>query len=350
MTAILFSPYMFCAVKYALVRQTVAPLIYGLAIALSVVLFVCPRLKRQVLIFCLGGWCICQVLCLPSFMSGIDVGSFPFGVNPKGILRTLFLKREMARANSLTCKKVCERDIKKEWRVRIGKGTVLFVPDEMGPAMAPDTQFTIVPLPSMQMYSACHPYLDGLNAALINSVRAPDWIVCATDAGCNGGLVNYPRFWSAVLSKYEYEDESSQYVLLRRRMAPASLFKPPAKSFSPGKCGHVQLPVGCWIEMYSQLVSNCSVEWRRTIVGRFCGMFLRSATCFMQVRYDDGELVRFIFIPDNTRGFSFDISKIPATTSDFIRLLKGEPIRQPVAIRFEATTPSHFCRMVVIDG
>ena len=280
----------------------------------------------------------------PSLMSGLDMGSYPFGVNPMGVVRTIFMRSEVDRLSKLSAGKVATKDVPKPWRTRIGNGSVLFVPHDMGPAMAPYTHFRIVPLPSMQMYSACHPYLDELNAALLSGDQAPDWIVSSIDGGCGGGMLNYPCFWSKVLLRYECVDESPMYLLLRKKSSVLERESLVAES----KTSDVVVPVGNWFDLGVLRERQFAVEWKPTIFGRICATILRISTCFMSVRYDDGLELRFALIPDNIASHPVDIGRLPLSSSDFVNLLKGNPIRRPVAIRFDAATSSHYNDVAIL--
>lgn len=79
-----------------------------------------------------------------------------------------------------------------------------------------DGTLDVKPLPSLQLYSACHPYLDTLNAAFFEK-RIPDFVVCEMSAGGCGHFINYPRMWTALLENYESVEGNARFVLMSRR-------------------------------------------------------------------------------------------------------------------------------------
>jgi len=254
----------------------------------------------------------------PYVLSGMYSG-FPFGLNPAGVVRTLQLGKSLESARVETKANLQERDIPKEWRSMIGGGTVLFAPSEMGPAMVADTCFRAVPLPSLQLYSSCNPYLDACNAALLDSDHAPDWVVVAAEANGCGHMINYPRFLSAMVDNYEVVSEEGALLLMKLRdPRPAG-----AAANRQLQCAvsRRSVKVGEWLDCRELRGRSIAVEWSRTVFGKFCGLFLRSTMCYLNVRYDDGASCRFQFIPDNSASFPFRLDCIAHDDKDVARVL-----------------------------
>lgn len=339
----LFSPFLFCATKYALVRQTPLPLMYGSIALLALATARRRALARRAAVlscaFIVAGF----GLTVPWMASGLWDGDFRLGLNPAGALKSASLGRLAERAADETDRAVRERaDVPSAWREKIGKGSVLFVPYEMASAMASDTKFLTVWLPSVQLYSACHPYLDELDAALLEGERAPEWIVCGLDAAWSGHLLNYPQFWSAVLRRYEFSDGDSKFALLRRRMAPLS----PAPRASAART--LRAGPGEWLDCSSLAGADVSVDWPRTAFGRFCAMFLRAASAYVVVRYDDGVEARIRLLSENAAAASFPLGMVVSDDADLLAALKGAPRHRPAALRFEASSPSHFAPEAIV--
>ena len=334
LTVLVALPFLFCAVKYAIVRQSALPLMYGSVAMLALASVKVPPFRRRALCLAICFYCLSMALIVPYFLSGLYDG-FPFGLNPSGVVKTLRLPHSCEVAAKETESLLPAKDIPSGWRDRIGGGRVLFVPVEMAPAMGRGTAFKTVGLPSLQLYSACHPYLDALNAALIDGEDAPDWIICGIDSSWSGHLVNYPRFWSAVLARYRVEADVAGYLLLHRRGdlvgATESLLRE----------SESVVAVGAWLDCRTLPSRELRIVWERSWIGRFCGTFLRATRCFVTVRYDDGVECRFQLIADNTAEYPFLIDRIPANDGDFVRVLKGLPIHVPVALKFDAESPAH---------
>lgn len=339
----LFSPFLFCATKYALVRQTILPLMYGSIALLALATARRRALARRAAVlscaFIVAGF----ALTVPWMASGLWDGDFAFGLNPRGAVKSAMPGRCVERAVGETDRAVREKaDIPPGWRETVGNGSVLFVPYEMAPAMASDTKFLAVWLPSVQLYSACHPYLDGLNAALLKGDRAPEWIVCGLDAAWSGHLLNHPQFWSAVLRRYEFADGDSKFALLRRRMAPL----PPARR--PSAARTLRARPGEWLDCSSLAGTDIAIDWPRTAFGRFCATFLRAAAAYVVVRYDDGVEARIRLLPENAAAASFPLGMVVSDDADLLAALKGAPRHRPASLRFEASSPSHFAPEAIV--
>ncbi|MBR1589337.1 MAG: hypothetical protein IJ658_13570 [Kiritimatiellae bacterium] len=334
---LLFSPLLFSTFKYSVVRQTVCPMMYAFAIAMSLLAIDVREVGRRAVLWVCGSWVVYQALFAPYSIAIDGMTQFQLGVNPFGLVRTIRLSGEIDSARALTETKVLERDIPRAWRDKIDEGRVLFVPVEMGPAMTRRTKFQIVPLPAMQMYSACHPYLDALNAQLLDGENAPEWVVYEPEAGA---LMNYPCFWDALKRNYEIDDEGGGYVLLRlklKREHPAAFAKDEALKF----------PAGEWIDIGRLGGTKVSIEWPLTLWGRFCESFLRCSTCFVMARFENGEEARYIFLPDNTKDGVIDLpAGVAPSHADVVALLKGEVSNRVVAVKFEASSPSHYAKTV----
>lgn len=339
------SPFVFCTVKYAIVRQSSLPLMYGTVAILAMFVAVCPGLRRFAVGMGVALYGASVAMVLPYVLSGMYSG-FPLGLNPAGVVRTLRLGKSLDAARIETDGSSQKRDIPDEWRSMIGGGTVLFAPSEMGPAMVADTSFTTVPLPSLQLYSSCNPYLDERNAALLAGDHSPDWIIVASEANGCGHMINYPRFFSAMVDNYEVVSEDASFLLMKRRYpGPAG-----AAANQELQCSESRksVDVGDWLDCSALGGTSVAIEWPRSAFGKFCGLFFRSTMCYLNVRYDDGASCRFQFIPDNSASFPFRFDYIVHDDKDVARVLKGEESRKPVAIMFEADCPSHFRKGVSV--
>ena len=337
------SPFVFCTVKYAIVRQSSLPLMYGTVAILAMSVSVCPKMRRFAVGMGVAFYVISVAMVSPYVLSGMYSGS-PLGLNPAGVVRTLQLGKSLAAARAETESNSGKCGIPGEWRSLIGGGTVLLAPSEMGPAMSHNTTFKAVPLPSLQLYSSCSPYLDARNTALLDSDNAPEWIIFGSEAvGC-GHMINYPRFFSAIVAKYEVVSEDGSFLLMKRRSEDTIGVAMLQKAI--GVASLKSVDVGEWLDCHGLEGVEISVQWPRTIFGKFCGVFLRSTMCYMNVRYDDGASCRFQFIPDNSASFPFRLDRIVYDDKDVASVLKGEGRRKPVAIMFEADCPSHFSKGV----
>ena len=333
------SPFVFCTVKYAIVRQSSLPLMYGTVAILAMSVAVCPKMRRFAVGMGVALYVVSVVMVSPYVLSGMYTG-FPFGLNPAGIARTLLLGKSIDAARIETECNLQKWKIPNEWRHMIGGGTVLFTPSEMGPAMVANTSFVTVPLPSLQLYSSCNPYLDECNAALLAGGHSPDWVVVVAEANGCGHMINYPRFFTAMVDNYEVVSEDGAFLLMKRR-EPGSA---EAAENQKLQCVVSSKSVGAgdWLDCRALGGMRVAVEWPRTVFGKFCGLFLRSAMCNMNVRYHGGAAGRFQFPPDTSASFPFRLDCIAYDDKDVAKVLKGEEGRKPVAIMFEVDCPSHF--------
>ena len=339
---LLASPYLFCTVKYAIVRQSSLPLMYGIVAMLAVSTVKICKIKRCAFCLTIGFYCLSIMMIAPYFMSGLYSG-FPFGLNPVGIVKTLFLSHHCETVKRETAISLATKDIPSEWRKRMGQNRVLFVPFEMAPAMQTNTYFSITALPSLQLYSACHPYLDKLNAELLNGGSAPDWIVCGIEPFWSGHFLNYPRFWSDVLVHYRVEAESEFYLLLKRCKGGIGTGAISSQE------SEFLIEVGKWFDCHKLPSHDIRIEWERSCFGKFCGTFLRATMCYITIRYDDGTESKFQLVSDNTKAYPYSLDCIPCDKDDFIRVLKRMPmVHKPIALKFDAVTLSHLLPTVKV--
>lgn len=210
---VLFSPILFCTAKYAWVRQSASPLIYISSALMVLCLVSQPFIRKRVLSFCVSGWLVCAALGVPWLLSGLAGVESVCGLNPVSFLQTVFLPRTMAEMSRRSRRALEEYRIPHKWRERIGDSSVMCFPWGYEPAMA-DPTLNLVPLPSLQLYSACHPALDERNADFVNGPVAPRFVVLGLSGGCD--VINYPRTWAAIFSNYSLIGRNDRYALLAR--------------------------------------------------------------------------------------------------------------------------------------
>jgi len=341
------SPFVFCTVKYAIVRQSAMPLMYGTVAILAMAIAVCPKMHRFAVVFAVSAYAVTLALVSPYILSGMYSG-FPFGLNPSGIVNALRLGKSVERASLETAQAVAERDVPKEWRAMIGSGRVLFAPCDMGPAMIAGSKFTVVPLPSLQLYSGCHPYLDALNGELLEGNRALEWIVLGADVEGCGHMINHSRFCAALIGNYTVVAETDRYTLLKLSRDESRAVVGSAANGEPVVIKSVR--VGEWLDCREFAGMDIAVEWPRTGFGWLCGTFLRSSMCHINVRYDDGPSCRFQFNPGNSAAHPFPLDCICRDDDGVRKVLKGEKTPRPVSLMFEADSPCHFAKEVRVKA
>ena len=144
------------------------------------------------------------------------------------------------------------------------------------------------------------------------------------------------------MDNYHGVDECERYILLAKNTTTATAER------DAGAMQVVMCRQGEWLDVCRFAEKEISVEWRRAVVGRFCGMFLRATICWLNIRYDDGYECRFQLVAENLAGASFRLDCIPADGHDMSKLLFCEKTRRPVAVMFEVGSPSHFTDNVVV--
>lgn len=142
------------------------------------------------------------------------------------------------------------------------------------------------------MYSACHPYLDELNAAFFAKHTA-DFIVCEVSAGACGNFINYPRTWKALLENYECIGSEGRFALLKPRAEPRTV---------TGES--IILPSGL------------------TLFERFRGVFLRNPIEYLELVGKDGRRTRCRFVHGN-QGVSFPLAWIPIDDDEMLKIVSG---------------------------
>ena len=289
--SLLFAPVIFLTAKYAWVRQTCGPMAYSLAL-LSALCLVNGRInvRRVVGLFCVALF-FNIALTLPSALSGLEDIQSICGLKPYALYHTLTLKKSVRASFARSEDAVTKFSLPSSWRERIGTNSVVFLPYELSPAMADDT-LNVVPLPSLQLYSACHPYLDTLNADYFGS-GIPDYIICGITAPGCGYFINYPRTWCSLLTNYESVGENGKFVLLAKRKCPRPL-------------------------PYDLIF----LQNERSFAEKCYGLFFRNPVEYVVVESKDGSSRRFQFVRGN-QGVPFPLEWIPFDDNDMCEILKG---------------------------
>ncbi len=288
---ILFAPIMFLTAKYAWVRQSAGPMAY----VASVIAAIClldgvKRLRCSVALFVFAlAWSV--VIALPGVLSGLGSFDSLLGTRPIALCHTLALPQTVR--SSFARSKVAVEDARmpSEWLSRIASSRVAFFPTEYGPGMACRT-LDIAPLPSLQLYSACHPYLDELNADFFER-QVPDYVVLGVAASGCGHSVNYPRTCRALITHYEFMDSKGGFALLARREIPRAI---PLEVVSLPCC-------------YS-------------LLAKVRGTFLRNPMEYAKLVAKDGRIKRFQYVRGN-QGVYFPLAWIPFDDADLLSILQG---------------------------
>lgn len=288
---ILFAPILFLTTKYAWVRQSPGPLSYVVAILSAVYISTGISKLPKVLALVFIALFLNVALALPSALSGLSDMQSISGFKPLAFYHTLFLTKSVQSSQTRSADAVTGHELPASWRSRIGSASVTFLPVDYAPAMA-DRTLTIKPLPSLQLYSACHPYLDNLNADFFAS-QTPDFVVCDINAGGCGYFINYPRMWTAILENYKCAAHNSNLALLTRRQTtrprPATMIT----------------------------ISNAASCFEKTR-----GIFLRNPVEYALLTSKSGKKARFQFVRGN-QGVPYPLEWIPFDNTDVCSILCG---------------------------
>ncbi len=288
----LFAPIVFFTAKYAWVRQTCGPMAYAVAVLSALCLLKKERTVRRTFGLFLLALSLNVALALPTALSGLSDMQSLFGLRPLSFYRTLVLPRTVSESFERSRSAVESNRLPPDWRERIGESGVAFLPQEYAPAMA-DPTLNVKPLPSLQLYSSCHPYLDGLNAEFF-AKKLPEFIVCEiSSVGC-GNFINYPRMWKALLENYECIDHEGRFALLKPRTAPSAAS-------------------GESITFPSSL----------TLLERLRGMFLRKPIEHVELLSKDGRRFRMQLIRGN-QGIAFPLAWSPLDEGEVLSILEGK--------------------------
>ncbi len=210
-----FLPFLFCAYKYAVVRQSGLPLALGIAwLSVMQIIVIPDRARRSVV----------MVFSFVSFAIALGV----VWLNERPHLGVSFGNLFANVCPGRTMDQVCVEShdqcdavrLPQAWRDKIGTNRVMIAGWEMGPAMFGD--LNLVPFPATQTYSAYTPYLDQCCADRV--VRADDAVkfilVPANPWSFDSRNIYFdnPRLWDAVRRHFRFVAEGKEYVLLERRM------------------------------------------------------------------------------------------------------------------------------------
>lgn len=285
-------PVLFLTAKYAWVRQSSLPLVY---MAISFLSFSMWRERGKVVLWVLChwvGWIVSvAILVFAALLHGkhVDVGRW-CGLSPIGLVRRLNLPKAFDACQRET--RQADDGFEECWYDLIATNRTAFLPFEYAPAMK-GRDMRVVPLPSLQLYSGCHPYLDDLNAKLFLGETAPEFIVCGLQSEWAGHGINYPRTWLAVLSNYRFVDSNDAYVLLRRQ---ANWRRPPDDLV----CFSSEIPLG------TRLRSLC----------------FRNALRYLQLETETGEKKAIPYIVAN-QGVPYPLDWIFLDNADMLKVLSG---------------------------
>lgn len=219
------APMLYCTLKYNWVRQGIEPLLYTLMAAAAVLMGRFTAERRRLVITACAFLTVGYALTLPRFFAGNTYIAFPFGVNPLGVIRTVFLPQTEARAKEQAKVALASAALPSGFRRLIGDKTVQLLPHEFAPAMA-DPTLRIVPFATLQMYSAYTVYLDELAANSYEKASAPDFIaldLAQPSIDGKNAFLDCPRAWAAIRSRYVLCAEDGTRLLLRRRPIPRTV-------------------------------------------------------------------------------------------------------------------------------
>ena len=212
-----FLPFLFCAYKYAVVRQSGLPLALGIAWFSVMQIIVIPHRTRRSVV---------MVFAFVSFAIALGVvwlNERPhLGVSFGNLLANVCPGRTMDRVSVESHDQCDAVRLPQAWRDKIGTNRVMIAGWEMGPAMSGD--LNLVPFPATQTYSAYTPYLDQCCADRV--VRADDAVkfilVPANPWSFDSRNIYFdnPRLWDAVRRHFRFAAEGKEHVLLERRLEP----------------------------------------------------------------------------------------------------------------------------------
>ena len=331
------SPLMFCTLKYGWTRQGPEAFCYVFCLVLSVATALSPHITSRIFCFISAIVLTSEALLIPRTTIGSRTCDFTFGINPSGLVKTLFLGPSLEQAQIETEKNAAEVQLPAEWHTRFKGKRVQFMPIDFAPAFG-TTDFTMQTVPVLQLYSAYLPELDRVCAAAYDGANAPDYLVVTRDAYWNGNFIRHPQTWESVLCKYQFDAATSRHLLLARR---ARVIPPTTSPSRP-----LDVRCGEWID--SSQWQTMSIDWPQTLWGRFCTVFFRNTLTYLSLRYADGSIERIELNPATLKA-PWPLDRIAITAEDVDKVLSGLPTRKPTAIRFEVTTPGLYRERIALN-
>lgn len=340
-----FSPLIFCTLKYGWTRQGPEAFCYLFCMMLSVATALSPNIAPRVFYFTSAIVALSVALLVPRLVIGSRTCDFAFGVYPSGVVRTLTLGHSAEQARIKTEKNVAETRLPLKWLSRIKGKRVQFMPFDFSPAFGND-DFTMHPVPVLQLYSAYLPELDQMCAAAYDGPNSPDYIVTTRDAYWNGHFIKHPQTWRKVLSHYRFVASTDKHILLQRGKpeSPTDTAGGDPRAPRNGPPEGQPLPIEHTVEVHCGEWVDCAnwssmaiSEWRQTTWGKLCTTFFRNTMTYLSLRYADGSEERIEMNP-STMVHPWSLDRIALNPEDVDHILSGGTTRKPVAIRFEVTT------------
>jgi hypothetical protein len=214
-------------------------------------------------------------------------------------------------------------------RERIGAGTVDVYPWDSAYVWANGLDWRPRPLPAT--FSTVTPGLDQRNARFFESPGRPQFVLwhAAGVWSFDGRHVFWdePLTLRAILGGYDEARTEAGLLLLRAR--ENSRF-PALETLGDATVGW-----GRWLRVPRAAgVVFAAATLERTLAARAVRVLFREDPVFLSLRFATGEAVRYRFAPDHAASGLW-VSPFPVTGQEVSSLLRGGPVGQVVAIRFE---------------
>ena len=317
--AFLFSPMVFCAYKYAIIRHMkgLVPLAH-LCMGISLILPLALRshVRRGRLLAALS--LLVALLSIWIYVPGVSQS----GISAKNLWATVCPMRSLREASAVSRKEFCHIGIPSDWKARIGTNSVMIAGSDYGIVM--ESGLNLKPLPALQLYSAYTKYLDELCADSLrprsgrNGMVSPQFLMLPSFPLSIDGRNTYldnPAFWREVCRRFVIDKIGPEYILLKRRAAPV--------------CPDTRMPV-------------FRVELQASLVGRLFSFLFRPTKLFLEVTFTDGTVDRFAFNPLWANGDPQRML-IPTTPEEVIAFLGGPgTVKQIENLRISAQAPWYY--------
>jgi hypothetical protein len=214
-------------------------------------------------------------------------------------------------------------------RERIGAGTVDVYPWDSAYVWANGLDWKPRPLPAT--FSTVTPGLDQRNARFFESLTRPQFILwhAAGVWSFDGRHVFWdePLTLRAILGGYDEVRTEAGLLLLRAREEPRF---PALETLGDETVGW-----GRWLSVPRAAgVVLAAATLERNLAARAVRVVFREDPVFLSLRFATGEATRYRFAPDHAASGLW-VSPFPVTGQDVSSLLRGGPVGQVVAIRFD---------------
>ena len=336
----LFSPLFFFLVKYAIVRQSVDPLLYIGPLIITLLSLHADEAWQARLRFVFFFQLLVAFL-LSWFSSFSGVSSLPIvGLSFNNLKKTISLHDSINNANQATMQNLSTSKLPQDWLALIGTNSVQSLPKEHSFIIA--NHLNAVPVYTLQGYASLSHALDMKSSGLYISDQAPQFILCEFfSLDGRNMFLETPCVWRNIRQKYRLVKHTQHLLLLERKSGHADRLA--CKKSTTIKAGE-------WFDTTVFSGNQVSVQWPITPRGKVIAFLLRNDMTFITIEYVDGTIQKYRILPDTLQA-PFDLDLIPRNLSDLITIFtdSSNPNMQARRVKFDSNYNFYYSKNIIIQ-